>query len=290
MNGGHGRSWGFDVLVQRRPTPGARLTGWASYTWGRARARGVRPHAAVRVRPAARGEPRGLVADHARSGSWARPLRAFSGFPRTPVLGLRVAADETDDGRLVPALDAEGRYVYETDERRRLEPQHRATARLLPPRPAPLLEAAGRRGSLALLPRRHQRHEPRQRRPGRPAPRLRPGLRPRPAAAVRRADRRDPVPAVGRRTIPVLSDLPPFVSVRRRARWARCLRRARRAGRSSALVRARPRLGPVVRWALAAGIVGARGLRARGRRARGLAGLEDRCCRSSCATRRWSWP
>ena len=41
--------------------------------------------------------------------------RAFSGFPRTPVLGLRVAADETEEGRLVPALDAEGRYVYETD-------------------------------------------------------------------------------------------------------------------------------------------------------------------------------
>jgi hypothetical protein len=31
------------------------------------------------------------------------------------VLGLRVAADETEDGRLTPALDAEGRYVYETD-------------------------------------------------------------------------------------------------------------------------------------------------------------------------------
>jgi outer membrane receptor protein involved in Fe transport len=38
----------------------------------------------------------------------------FSGFPRTPVLGLRVAADENDGGRLVPALDDEGRHVYET--------------------------------------------------------------------------------------------------------------------------------------------------------------------------------
>ena len=33
----------------------------------------------------------------------------------------------------------------------------------------------------------------------------------RPAAARPRADGRDPVPAVGRRTIPVLSDPPPFV-------------------------------------------------------------------------------
>jgi hypothetical protein len=45
----------------------------------------------------------------------AATFRAFSGFPRTPVLGLRVATDETEDGRLVPAVDALGRYVYETD-------------------------------------------------------------------------------------------------------------------------------------------------------------------------------
>jgi outer membrane receptor protein involved in Fe transport len=31
------------------------------------------------------------------------------------VLGLRVAAEKTEEGRYVPALDAEGRYVYETE-------------------------------------------------------------------------------------------------------------------------------------------------------------------------------
>jgi outer membrane receptor protein involved in Fe transport len=113
-NGASGRSWGFDVLVQKRPTPGARLTGWASYTWGEADrdeyGRSVpfdydRRHAAS------------VVAAWRLSPRWeiAATARAFSGFPRTPVLGLRVAADEAEDGRLIPALDAEGRYVYETD-------------------------------------------------------------------------------------------------------------------------------------------------------------------------------
>lgn len=114
VNGASGQSWGFDVLFQKQPTPGARLTGWASYTWGRASldeyGREVpfdydRRHAATLV-AAWRFSPRFELAATAR---------AFSGFPWTPVLGLRVAADETADGRLVPALDAEGRYVYETD-------------------------------------------------------------------------------------------------------------------------------------------------------------------------------
>jgi outer membrane receptor protein involved in Fe transport len=114
VNGAKGRSWGFDVLVQKRPTPGARLTGWASYTWGRAEreeyGRTVpfeydRRHAAS------------LVGSWRISPRWelGTTLRAFSGFPRTPVLGLRVAADETGDDRLVPAVDAEGGYVFETE-------------------------------------------------------------------------------------------------------------------------------------------------------------------------------
>ncbi len=113
-NAASGRSWGFDVLLQKRPTPGARLTGWASYTWGRATRDEYglrlpfdydRPHAAS------------VVASWRLGPKWelAATARASTGFPRTPVLGLRVAAQETADGRLVPARDAEGRYVYETD-------------------------------------------------------------------------------------------------------------------------------------------------------------------------------
>lgn len=114
VNGAEGRSWGFDVLVQKPPTPGARLTGWASYTWGRAEREEYgrtlpfeydRRHAAS------------LVGTWRITPKWelGATVRAFSGFPRTPVLGLRVAAGETADGRLVPALDADGRYVYEPD-------------------------------------------------------------------------------------------------------------------------------------------------------------------------------
>jgi len=113
-NAASGESWGFDVLVQRRPVPGAKITGWVSYTYGQA----SRDEYGRRV-------PFEYDRRHAGTfvGSWritpkwelGLTARAFSGFPRTPVLGLRVAADETEDGRLVPALDAEGRYVYETD-------------------------------------------------------------------------------------------------------------------------------------------------------------------------------
>jgi hypothetical protein len=113
-NDGRGESWGFDVFVQKRPGPGTRLSGWASYTYGRAR----RDQYSLDM-------PFDYDRRHALSlvGNWrisdkfqlAATLRAFSGFPRTPVLGLRVSADETDDGRFVPALDPEGAYVYETD-------------------------------------------------------------------------------------------------------------------------------------------------------------------------------
>jgi outer membrane receptor protein involved in Fe transport len=112
-NGGRGNSWGIDVFLQKRPAPGARLTGWVSYTYAIASREEYgrtlpfeydRRHAAA------------LVGSWRIGSRWeaGATLRAFSGFPRTPVLGLRVAADETPDGRLVPALDAQGRYVYET--------------------------------------------------------------------------------------------------------------------------------------------------------------------------------
>jgi hypothetical protein len=114
VNGGRGESWGFDLYLQKRPGPRTRLAGWASYTYGVAR----REQYGLDL-------PFDYDRRHAVSlvGSWrvsrkldiAATFRAFSGFPRTPVRGLRVAASETEDGRLVPALDAEGRYVYETD-------------------------------------------------------------------------------------------------------------------------------------------------------------------------------
>jgi len=113
VNGASGRAWGVEVLLQKRPAPGTRLSGWASYAYSSTRrdeyGRSLpfdydRPHAAT------------LVGAWRFGAKWdlAATLRAYTGFPRTPVLGLRVAADETADGRYVPALDAEGRFVYET--------------------------------------------------------------------------------------------------------------------------------------------------------------------------------
>jgi hypothetical protein len=113
-NAASGRSYGFDVFVRKRPASGAKLTGWISYTFGKAErdeyGRALpfeydRRHAAT------------AVGSYRFSPKWefAATVRAFSGFPFTPVRGLRVSADETEDGRLIPALDTAGSYVYETD-------------------------------------------------------------------------------------------------------------------------------------------------------------------------------
>ena len=91
----------------------------------------------------------------------AATFRAFSGFPRTPVLGLRVSADETDDGRFVPALDPEGAGVAVCrGGQRRVRP----VAGLRGAGPGgPGQESADRRASV------RDRHRSRWR-PSRPAP------------------------------------------------------------------------------------------------------------------------
>jgi hypothetical protein len=120
-NGGRGRAYGFDVYAART-APSARLTGWASYTWGRAERTSYdrtypleydRRHAATVVASWRAGER----FDVSLTGRFA------SGFPRTPVVGLRVAAtedtrDRDGDGNrteLVPKRDSQGRPFWETD-------------------------------------------------------------------------------------------------------------------------------------------------------------------------------
>jgi hypothetical protein len=119
-NDGRGRAYGFDVFVSRTSAPvSTKLTGWASYTWGKAEreAYGLlypfeydRRHAFT------------AVTSYRLNPRWelAATTRVASGFPRTAPLGLRVAGEEdrTDadgDGvtdELLPARDANGLLVY----------------------------------------------------------------------------------------------------------------------------------------------------------------------------------
>jgi hypothetical protein len=123
VNGGRGAAYGFDVYVARRPIAvDTRLTGWASYTYGVARrdlyGRRLpfeydRRHALSAVAAFRAGGKVELSAT----------ARVASGFPYTPIRGLRVsavadAADADGDGsrlELRPERDAEGRLVYTSD-------------------------------------------------------------------------------------------------------------------------------------------------------------------------------
>lgn len=119
-NGSAGRAHGFDVMVSR--TSGARVSGWASYTWGRA------------VREAyGREYPFDYDRRHAFTAvgvfqlnprwSIATTARVASGFPYTAPRGVRVVgvedrADADLDGNteeLVPRRDAAGLLVYAPD-------------------------------------------------------------------------------------------------------------------------------------------------------------------------------
>ena len=121
-NDGTGRAYGFDLFASRLQTRDARVTGWASYTWGR----GDRD--AYGRRYAFDYDRRHAVAAviaYRWSPNWelATTTRVASGFPRTAPLGVRVAAiedqaDRDGDGvldELVPAIDAAGLLVYEVN-------------------------------------------------------------------------------------------------------------------------------------------------------------------------------
>jgi hypothetical protein len=119
-NDGRGRAYGFDVFLSRTTAPvSARVRGWASYTWGRARRES---YGRVYSFEYDRRHAFSSVASYRLSERWelAATTRLASGFPRTPPLGVRVAAeadvgDRDGDGNLqelVPAVDGGGRPVY----------------------------------------------------------------------------------------------------------------------------------------------------------------------------------
>ncbi len=122
-NDGRGRAYGFDIFASRTSPPaGSRISGWASYTWGRTTrdAYGRRFDFEYDRRHAW-----SMVAAYRFTPRWelAATSRIASGFPRTVPLGVRVAAvadagDIDGDGttdELRPDRDAAGRLIYEVD-------------------------------------------------------------------------------------------------------------------------------------------------------------------------------
>ncbi len=120
VNAASGRAYGFDLFVSRqRGSASERFSGWASYTWGRAERD-------------AYGRQYAFDYDrrHAFSavGAWrisrlielGASARVASGFPYTPAVGLRVAAQDVKDEAgqtiaYVPQTDPNGLYVWTTD-------------------------------------------------------------------------------------------------------------------------------------------------------------------------------
>ncbi len=123
VNDGRGRAYGFDIFVSRPSAPaGSRVSGWASYTWGKASRDAYGRRAAFEYD---RRHAFTVVAAYRFSPSWelATTTRVASGFPRTAPVGVRVAAAEDAldldadgvTGELLPDRDAAGLLVYEVD-------------------------------------------------------------------------------------------------------------------------------------------------------------------------------
>jgi hypothetical protein len=122
-NHGTGRAYGVDFYVARQAKSASdRLTGWASYTWGKAET-----NAYGRTFLADYDHPHSLslVATYRLNQlvDLGATVRVQSGFPYTPALGVRVAsiadADDLDgDGNideLIPQRDSHGLLVWATD-------------------------------------------------------------------------------------------------------------------------------------------------------------------------------
>jgi TonB dependent receptor-like, beta-barrel/TonB-dependent Receptor Plug Domain/CarboxypepD_reg-like domain len=119
-NDGRGRGYGFDVFVSRTPSPvNARLSGWASYTWGKANRDAYGARYAFQYD---RRHALATVASYRFTPRWelATTARVASGFPRTAPIGVRVvgeddAMDRDGDGitdEVLPKRDASGLLVY----------------------------------------------------------------------------------------------------------------------------------------------------------------------------------
>ena len=113
VNGGGGVAYGVDAYLVRSD-PAARLAGWLSYAWGRAErdTYGLRYPFEYERRHAFNAVSRYRLGER---WSIAATAQVATGFPYTPAVGVRVATEEDERGRLVPARDAAGTLVYTVD-------------------------------------------------------------------------------------------------------------------------------------------------------------------------------
>ena len=120
VNGAAGRAYGFDVFLARQPGGSSdRLSGWVSYTWGRA------DRDAYRRRYAFDYDRRHAFSAVAawrlsRLVELGASARVASGFPYTPAIGLKVAAfavknEAGETTAYVPQVDSNGLYVWTTN-------------------------------------------------------------------------------------------------------------------------------------------------------------------------------
>lgn len=112
-NDGAGTAVGVDVFVAHH-NPAARLTGWVSYTLGKAE---QRAYDTVLAFDYDRRHAFNAVGRYRLTDRWDVSLtaRLSTGFPRTPPVGLVVTGTEDEHGRLSPERDREGNYVYVVD-------------------------------------------------------------------------------------------------------------------------------------------------------------------------------
>ncbi len=196
INGATGRAYGFDLYVARRAVSAdTRLTGWASYTYGRATRDVYERRFPFEYDRAARFIGGGRLAPRTQGGGVRHgPLRL--GFPvhadRRPA-GVRGGRRPGRRPRPQPHRDrARARRHLPARlhprPRRAGQPSLRAAAGLCARRRARRVPAEGSERAVALLPRRDQRARPRERRRVRGVPRVQPGRGP--AAPRARADGR----------------------------------------------------------------------------------------------------
>ena len=112
-NDAGGDAYGVDLFLQHSD-PGERLTGWMTYAWGRATRESYGRRYAFEYD---RRHAFNAVGRLRLTSRWdlAATVRLASGFPYTPALGLRVASDEDERGRLLPARDSSDNLVYTVD-------------------------------------------------------------------------------------------------------------------------------------------------------------------------------